>query len=133
MLKQQFKRARLFALAILATIVGAVALSLAQPALALGDPLGELQGGASGDGISCGTSATAIEPSPVGRPRAKSMTLRNASATAIFIGGASVDTTGGLSVCSSGCHYTNVFEFDGAKAWCRVASGSVTIYPVWSY
>lgn len=101
-------------------------------ARALSRPLGELQGGASGDQVTCATTATAIAPKTYQGVRPKSVTIQNTSATAVFVGGSSVDTTGGAEVCD-GCAFDQVFSYDGGKAWCIVASGTQAVSVVWGY
>lgn len=108
----------------------AIALSaiiIASPVGALSTQLPELEGGSTATKVTCATTATVIRPVD----KARSITIKNASATAVYVGGSAVDATAGLSVCSSGCHYTNVISFDAGKAWCMVASGTVDVYPTW--
>lgn len=100
---------------------------------ALSNPIGELQGGDDAEAIACSpTTPTKIQPASYPQ-RARSITIRNSSATAVYIGGSNVDATGGLSVCSSGCHYTNVFSFNATQAHCLSASGTVNVYPTWGF
>ncbi|MEK9722163.1 MAG: hypothetical protein VW405_01600 [Rhodospirillaceae bacterium] len=99
---------------------------------ALSAPLGDLQGGGSGDQVTCATTATAIAPKTFQGVRPKSMTVQNTSATAVFVGGSSVDTTGGAEVCD-GCAFGQTFAFDGGRAWCIVASGTQAVSVVWGY
>lgn len=114
------------ALSVLAVAVIA-ALVIASPVGALSSQLPELEGGDGADAVTCATTPTLIRPVD----RARSITIKNTSATAVYIGGSAVDATGGLSVCSSGCTYTNVVSFDAGRAWCMVASGTQAVYPTW--
>jgi hypothetical protein len=120
-------------IAVLVLVLGFLAFGrFPPPAQALSNPLGELLGGAEGDRVACGETPTAIAPS-YGGTRPKSMTIVNNHATVVYLGGASVDSSGGASVCSADCDFTNTFSYDGSKLFCRVASGTRNVKVIWSY
>lgn len=126
------KRLHMLAAAVL--VVGAFLLGRGldwpPPARALSVTLSVLDGGDDADAVECGTTATEIAPKTDARA-ARSFVIKNASATAVYVGGSTVDTTAGLSVCSSGCDFTNVMPIDASGAYCIVASGTVDVYPTW--
>lgn len=121
------------ALAILAVLAILVAFGLEWPpkANAAADSLGEMQGGVTGTQVACATSATAIQPSTVIGRRAKKIWVQNNSATAVFLGGSSVADTKGIELCTS-CAAGELFAYEGAKLWCVVNTGTVTVNVAWA-
>lgn len=98
-------------------------------AKALDAPLGVLQGGSADDMIECGTTPTKVWPATA-TSTAKSILLIPESGGTVYIGGASVDATGGISVCSSGCDRTE-FPVDGKAFYCLAVSTAVDVKILW--
>lgn len=121
-------------LAVLALVAGAFFLGRGgwpPEAQAVSAPLGTLQGGSAGDMVSCATTPTKIAPRTA-TTSARSMMLVPASGGTIYVGGKSVDTTGGVSVCASGCDLAS-FPLDGQAAYCIASGSAVNVKLLWSY
>lgn len=75
--------------------------------------------------VSCTTTATVIQPGTLNR-YAQSMQVQNTSATAVRIGGSGVTATTGIELCD-GCAANQLWQGNVSRAYCIVASGSVTV------
>jgi len=116
--------AEIFSVGILASVV------MSSIAVARVDHLVFMRGGATASRVTCGTSPTEIAPK-AGSIKPSSLIIGNNTSTIVYVGGESVDTTGGFTVCSSGCDFFNTMAIDTQKAWCRVGSGSTPVRVMW--
>lgn len=99
-------------------------------AVARVDHLVFMRGGDTASQVSCGATATEIAPR-AGSIKPSSIIIGNNTSTIVYVGGSSVDATGGFTVCNSGCDFFNTMAIDTQKAWCRVSSGSQNVRVMW--
>ncbi len=113
---------------VLLTIAALTLAALAAPiATAFQNPMPELKSAAV---VSCGTSATIINPGAVGES-VQSICVQSAASNAVYVGGKDVTTSTGFILPAASASAPVELCFDAQRAYCVVAAATENVRVVY--